>query len=290
MSLGVINEQLGEFELAAQAYRRALVLEPQDRAAWYYAHNNLGFCLNQMHDFREAESYLRQAIEIEPAWHNAYKNLGVALAAQGDYAEAANQFVLATVLAPYDPRALDRLEGLLDEHDLVYLQVPEIRSDLEKCRKLVKRKDHGPDGVQRISPPTTAAMTESCSEEAQQKPKTIAILDDEVAMLEILVDQLANEGFEVLSCTNKRTFLKELPKLTVDLVISDINSPEMNGMQFLTEMRRYEKGRNIPVIIVSGMGGAEAVKAKLQGAYEVFAKPCAIEELLDSVRRALAKG
>jgi DNA-binding NtrC family response regulator len=63
----------------------------------------------------------------------------------------------------------------------------------------------------------------------------------------------------------------------------------MNGIQFLTEMRRDEKGRNIPVIIVSGVGGAEAVNAKLRGAYEIFVKPCAIEELLDSVRKALAK-
>jgi DNA-binding NtrC family response regulator len=53
-------------------------------------------------------------------------------------------------------------------------------------------------------------------------------------------------------------------------------------------LRRDEKGRNIPVIIVSGMGVAEVVKAKLHGAYEVFAKPCVIEELLGSIRQALA--
>jgi len=53
-------------------------------------------------------------------------------------------------------------------------------------------------------------------------------------------------------------------------------------------MRRDEKGRNIPVIIVSGMGGVEVVKPKLHGAYEVFAKPSVIEELLGSVRQALA--
>lgn len=272
-----------------QAYKRALALEPQDRAAWYFVHNNLGFCLNQLHDYRTAEAYLREAIEIEPAWHNAYKNLGVSLAAQGEYAEAAMLLVQATVLSPYDPRALDHLEDLLDERELVYLQVPEIRSDLEKCRELVKKKERGPDSVQRISPPAAAAMTESSSEQAQQKTKNIAILDDEVAMLEILGDRLTNEGFEVLTCSNKRTFMRELPNLNVDLVISDLNSPGMNGMQLLAEMRREEKGRHIPVLIVSGMGGAEVVIAKLQGAYEAFAKPCVIEELLSSVRRALAE-
>lgn len=46
---------------------------------------------------------------------------------------------------------------------------------------------------------------------------------------------------------------------------------------------------NIPVIIVSGMGGAGTLTAKMRGAYEVFAKPCVVEKLLDSVRIALAK-
>ena len=98
---------------------------------------------------------------------------------------------------------------------------------------------------------------------------------------------MLQNGFEVLTCTNKRTFLKELPKLTVDLAISDINSPGMNGIQLLKELRRDEKWKNIPVFIVSGMGGT--VTTKLRGAYEVFAKPCVVEELLDSVRRALPK-
>jgi PleD family two-component response regulator len=186
-------------------------------------------------------------------------------------------------------RMVDHLEELLEDHELVYLQVPEIRADLEKCRKLVKRIEHGPDGIQRLSPPATAAMAECRSEEDGQKPKTIAILDDEASMLEILGNQLVNEGFEVLLCSNKKAFLKELPKLTVDLVISDINSPGMDGIQLITQMRLNERRKNIPVIIVSGMGGAGTVTAKLRGAYEVFAKPCVIEELLDSVRRALAK-
>ncbi len=55
-----------------------------------------------------------------------------------------------------------------------------------------------------------------------------------------------------------------------------------------TEELSAGPGREIPVIIVSGMEGDEAVKAKLHGAYEVFAKPCFIEKLLGSVKRALA--
>jgi tetratricopeptide (TPR) repeat protein len=122
------------------AYRRALALEPKDESVWYYAHNNLGFCLNQIHRHSEAEPFLRQAIEIDPKRYNAYKNLGVSLEAQGEYAEAAQLFVKAMVISPHDIRDLVHLEDLLDEHEVVYLQVPEIRADLERCRQIVRKR------------------------------------------------------------------------------------------------------------------------------------------------------
>lgn len=146
MKLGIIYERLIDFERAEAAYRSALLLEPTDKQEWYFAHNNLGFSLNQLERYEEAEVYCRQAIEIEPARHNAYKNLGVALAAQGEHAEAAKLFVRATILCPHDGRALSHLEQLLDEHEIVYLQLPEIEENLERCRKLVSRKERG--GVQ----------------------------------------------------------------------------------------------------------------------------------------------
>ena len=289
MHKGVINEKLGEFEEAARAYRRALVLEPKDRAAWYFSHNNLGFCLNQLNFYGEAEPYLRQAIAIQPAWHNAYKNLGISLAAQGEYGEAAKLFVQATVICPTDPRALGHLEELLEEHELIYVQVPEILADLEKCRTLVERKGPGREVVRRISPRAMAEKAGSRPEEGQLKAKTIAILDDEPIFLEVLGTELAGQGYEVLTCTDKSAFLEELPTLSVDLVISDIYSPRMNGLEFLKAMKRDEKGRTIPVIIISGSLGPEAVNAKFQGAYATFSKPPKIEEVLVAVKRALSK-
>ena len=182
--LGTINERLGEFEEAAHAYKKALLLEPKDRVAWYYSHNNLGFCLNQINCHREAESYLRQAIAIEPAWFNAYKNLGVSLAARGEYAEAAKLFVQATVICPTDPRAPGHPEELLDGHELVYMQVPEIRADFDKCRELVKRKGPGAAIIRRISPQAMVEMAGSRPEEGRERTRTIAILDDEPLLLE----------------------------------------------------------------------------------------------------------
>jgi DNA-binding NtrC family response regulator len=54
-------------------------------------------------------------------------------------------------------------------------------------------------------------------------------------------------------------------------------------------MKRDEKGRKIPMIIISGSAGPDVVGAKLQGAYKTFSKPYKIEELLVTVKRALGK-
>jgi DNA-binding NtrC family response regulator len=72
------------------------------------------------------------------------------------------------------------------------------------------------------------------------------------------------------------------------MVISDIASPGMNGIQLLMTMKRHQNWRHIPVIIVSGNAGAEAMSAKIRGAFEVFEKPYRFEELLVAVRCALA--
>jgi len=67
--------------------------------------------------YREVEVNMRQAINIEPKWHNVFKNLGVSLLGLSDY-----------------------LEELLDQHGVVFLMVPEMRAEVEKCRQLVRRK------------------------------------------------------------------------------------------------------------------------------------------------------
>jgi DNA-binding NtrC family response regulator len=61
------------------------------------------------------------------------------------------------------------------------------------------------------------------------------------------------------------------------------------GLELLKEMKRDEKGKKIPVGIISGVEGADLVNAKLQGAYETLSKPYNYEELLASVKRALSK-
>jgi tetratricopeptide (TPR) repeat protein len=133
--MGQTMEQTGNYEAAAGYYKQALAMEPMHTWTWYFVNNNLGFSLNIMQRFAEAEPYCRRAIQTDPNRPNAYKNLGLSLAGQGQYHEAAQCYVAATQVNAADPRAYHLLMDLLKNH-------PELEYDFETaavgCRKAVE--------------------------------------------------------------------------------------------------------------------------------------------------------
>jgi tetratricopeptide (TPR) repeat protein len=135
LTLGQTMEQTGQYSAAVGYYKQALALEPMHTWTWYFVNNNLGFSLNVMDRFAEAEPYCRKAIETDPNRPNAYKNLGLSLAGQGQYREAAQCYVAATQVNAADPRAFHLLLDLLKNH-------PELEYDFETpatyCRKAVE--------------------------------------------------------------------------------------------------------------------------------------------------------
>lgn len=138
MALGQVAEMARDFELAAEFYSQGLALEPRRQSTCYYLHNNLGFSLNQLGRFAEAEPHCWQAIEIDPRRHNAYKNLGISLAALDRHREAAEFFVRATQRNAWDGRALRHLEDLLEEHPGLQQEFSE---KLTECRRAVGRME-----------------------------------------------------------------------------------------------------------------------------------------------------
>jgi tetratricopeptide (TPR) repeat protein len=135
LTMGQTMEQTGNYAAATGYYKQALALEPMHTWTWYFVNNNLGFSLNVMDRFAEAEPYCRKAIETDPNRPNAYKNLGLSLSGQGQYREAAQCYVAATQVNAADPRAFHLLMDLLKDH-------PELEYDFETaaacCRKAVE--------------------------------------------------------------------------------------------------------------------------------------------------------
>jgi tetratricopeptide (TPR) repeat protein len=137
LQLGQLSEQVGDYHSALGYYTLALDLQPKNSALRYLAHNNLGYCLNQFASYDEAESQCRTAIRIDPGRHNAYKNLGVSLEGQEQYIHTVECYIQAVKRYPYDRRALDHLEDLLDKHPEVSREYKDLESELERCRAAV---------------------------------------------------------------------------------------------------------------------------------------------------------
>ena len=137
LASGQLMERLGDFARAIEVYRRGVALEPVQASAWYFLHNNLGYCLNQLGRYSEGERWCRAAIQIDPERHNAHKNLGVACEGQGRHVEAIHCFIAALKANAADPRALRLFEELIDRDPGVRTEVPDLDHQLEKCREAV---------------------------------------------------------------------------------------------------------------------------------------------------------
>lgn len=108
--------------------------------------------------------------------------------------------------------------------------------------------------------------------------KRILLVDDEENARTALAKILSREEYEVISAGNGFEALELLKNSLVDLVITDINMPEMNGMFFLREINRLYPGIN--VIMVTAYGEVESyIEAMNLGAFEYINKPVRINEL-----------
>jgi len=114
--------------------------------------------------------------------------------------------------------------------------------------------------------------------------KRILVVDDEENARIGLSRLLAREGFTVDSVANGFEALNYLRQQEVNLVVTDINMPEMNGIAFLRELNKSFPNTN--VIMVTAYGGVESyIEAMNLGAFEYINKPVKIEELKSILRK-----
>ncbi|ABK98068.1 sigma-54-dependent transcriptional regulator [Pelobacter propionicus] len=123
---------------------------------------------------------------------------------------------------------------------------------------------------------------------AEQK-KRILVVDDEENARIALSKILTREGYEVASAGNGQEALTYLRARDVELVITDINMPEMNGMAFLRELNKIRPASN--VIMITAYGEVESyIEAMNLGAFEYINKPVKIDELKRIIAKVFKKG
>lgn len=111
-----------------------------------------------------------------------------------------------------------------------------------------------------------------------QASKRILIVDDEENARVALSKILAHEGYDVSSAANGLEALNFLRNRDVELIITDINMPEMNGLTFLREINRCHPQSS--VIMITAYGEVESyLEAMDLGAFEYINKPVKYDDL-----------
>ncbi|NQW44501.1 MAG: sigma-54-dependent Fis family transcriptional regulator [Deltaproteobacteria bacterium] len=116
----------------------------------------------------------------------------------------------------------------------------------------------------------------------------ILVVDDEESIREFFQIMLKREGYEVFTAANGKEGLEHLKKNPVDLIISDIQMPELSGLELLSKVREIDP--EMVVMMITAFGSTEiAVEAMKRGAYDYIQKPFKIDEVKIIIRQALEK-
>jgi diguanylate cyclase (GGDEF)-like protein len=116
----------------------------------------------------------------------------------------------------------------------------------------------------------------------------ILLVDDTPENLRLLSDLLSQQGYKVRSVMNGRTAIKAAQAKPPDLILLDINMPQMNGYQVCQELKIIDETQEIPIIFISALNEVfDKVKAFRVGGCDYISKPFQIEEVLARVKHQL---
>ena len=117
--------------------------------------------------------------------------------------------------------------------------------------------------------------------------KRVLIIDDEVDMLEVLMLRLRVACFGVETANEGEAGLAKAVTFKPDVVLLDIAMPGIDGYEVCRRLRAGPETRNIPVVMLTALGGPGTVEQGLEaGAAAVLFKPFIGQELVDALRCA----
>ncbi len=117
---------------------------------------------------------------------------------------------------------------------------------------------------------------------------TVLVVDDEQAMREFLAVLLEKEGHSVITACDGEQALRKVEEQPLDLVISDVRMPKVDGIELLAGIRAQHP--HLPVILVTAYASSDStIQAMQLGADDYLTKPFRLDELRLVVEKALAR-
>lgn len=121
---------------------------------------------------------------------------------------------------------------------------------------------------------------------AEKKLETILLVDDEQSILEVAGEYFTLKGYHVLKASNGREAVTILDSERIDCCFTDINMPEMDGLELAEHIRKIDN--SVPVIIMTGYPSLEnTIRTLKNGVVDFLIKPVNLNQMEICVRRVL---
>jgi len=122
--------------------------------------------------------------------------------------------------------------------------------------------------------------------ETEKMKKNILIIDDSESIRELVSTGLENAGYSVIKGVDGQDGLEKLKEGKFEMIITDLNMPIMDGIQFVKEVRSLDEYKYLPIILLTTESQAsKKQEAKEAGASGWIVKPFVEQKLLNVIRK-----
>ena len=136
-------------------------------------------------------------------------------------------------------------------------------------------------------PPETAADTETIPE--VPSPAGVLVVDDTIENLRLLSNMLSEQGYDVRAVTSGPQALQAVEREPPDLILLDINMPEMDGYEVCRRLKARDRSKDVPVIFLTALADtSDKVRAFEAGGVDYVTKPFQLDEVLARVKTHVA--
>lgn len=125
---------------------------------------------------------------------------------------------------------------------------------------------------------------------AEQKKQVVLVADDSSTVRKFVTFSLSSQNMEVVTAVDGMDALERISQTpTLDLIIVDLNMPNMDGFEFIQNLRQSDMHRGVPIIILSSERGKESKKrGKEVGADAYIEKPFDAKKIRYQVSKFLS--
>ena len=182
-----------------------------------------------------------------------------------------------------DLRAL--LQRPAGRHRARALPVARLRAALGRRHRGRERARVGLDVRGRCCPPRARL---AAAGRPVKPPDALLLVDDDETFRRVMAGELGRLGFEVATAGSGEEALRAAAKLEPEVVLLDLQLPDMDGLEVLQAIREQSPGSE--VIMLTGHGSIDtAIQSIRMGAFDYVAKPCPLDELEVRIQRALER-